>query len=181
MPTNGRRPQAAWRAHRRQRQALAGFGRALRAVASFVTLAVAAFVVPGAAPVAARAAEFREVTSAAGVLYDGPSEHARKLFLVPRGTPLELVSAVAGWVKVRDLSGDILWIEHGALGAARHVVANSLAAIRRAPQRNAELLVQVERGVLLEVVDDEAPAGWVHVRHRDGPVGYVEATEVWGR
>lgn len=160
----------------------AGAGRfAARCRASFVAALVAAFGVLAAAPGAARAAEFREVTSAAGVLYDGPSEHARTRFLVPRGTPLELVSAVAGWVKVRDLSGDVLWIEGGALGAARHVVASSLTAVRGAPQRNAELLVQVERGVLLEVVDDEAPAGWVHVRHRDGPVGYVEAVEVWGR
>lgn len=141
---------------------------------------VAAIALAHAAP-AALAAEFREVTSAAGVLYDGPSEHARKLYLVPRGTPLELVSSVAGWVKVRDLSGDILWIERGELGAARHVIASTLAAVRSAPQRNAELLVQVERGVLLEVVDDESPAGWVHVRHPGAAAGYVESVEVWGR
>lgn len=133
-----------------------------------------------AMPALASAAEFREVTSAAGVLYDGPSEHARRLFLVPRGTPLELVSSVAGWVKVRDLSGDVLWIAHGDLGEPRHVIASTLAAVRSAPRRNAELLVQVERGVLLEIIDRSAPAGWIHVRHRDGPVGYVEAIEVWG-
>lgn len=143
-------------------------------------LVATGIVAMAAAPGAAHAAEFREVTSAAGVLYDGPSERARKLFLVPRGTPLEVVSSVAGWVKVRDLSGDVLWIEGAALGEARHVIASSLAAVRRAPQRTAELLVQVERGVMLEIVDREAPAGWVHVRHRDGPTGYVEAIEVWG-
>lgn len=126
------------------------------------------------------AAEYREVTSAAGVLHDGPSEHARRLFLVPRGTPLELVSSVAGWAKVRDLSGDVLWIEGSALGEPRHVIATTLAAVRSAPRLNAELVVQVERGVLLELVDPRAPDGWVHVRHRDGPVGYVEAVEIWG-
>ena len=143
--------------------------------------AAGAFVVAlGATAGTAGAAEFREVTSAAGVLYDGPSERARKLFLVPHGTPLELVSAVAGWSKVRDLSGDVLWIESAALGEPRHVIATTLAAVRSAPRPNAELLVQVERGVLLELVDREAPPGWVHVRHRDGPTGYVEAIEVWG-
>lgn len=148
----------------------------------FVALAAAgAFVAAlGSGSDAAFAAEFREVTSAAGVLYDGPSEHARRLFLVPRGTPLELVSSVAGWAKVRDLSGDVLWIEGSALGEPRHVIATTLAAVRAAPRLNAELLVQVERGVLLERVDPRAPDGWVHVRHRDGPVGYVEAVEVWG-
>src|SRR5690606_39916120 len=150
-------------------------GRGLVSALAAVAVAIGVFAAP---PGAAQTAEFREVTSAAGVLYDGPSERARKLFLVPRGTPLEVVSSVAGCVKVRDLSGDVLWIEGGALGDARHVIASSLAAVRRAPQRSAELVVQVERGVLLEVVDREAPAGWLHVRHRDGPAGYVEALEV---
>ncbi len=162
-----RRQPALLRGPLRQRAALA--------------LAVAAIVAGAASPGVAGAAEFREVTSAAGVLYDGPSEHARKLFLVPRGTPLELVSSVPGWVKVRDLSGDVLWIERGALGAPRHVIAITLAAVRRAPQHNAELVVQVERGVLLDVVDEQAPAGWVHVRHPGGPAGFVASAEVWGR
>jgi len=172
MPTTARRPGYATHADlRRQRNAF------VAGLAAFVALVVAQAVLSGAA----RAAEFREVSSAAGVLYDGPSEHARKLFLVPRGTPLELVSSVPGWVKVRDLSGDVLWIESGELGTARHVVASTLAAVRRSPQRNGELLVQVERGVLLEVVDDEAPTGWVHVRYPGGAAGYVDAAEVWGR
>ena len=152
----------------------------VRGIAAAAAVAATAVVAMAVAPRTADAAEFREVTTAAGVLYDGPSERARKLFLVPRGTPLEVVSLVAGWVKVRDLSGDVLWIEGAALGEARHVIASSLAAVCRAPQRGAELLVQVERGVLLELVDREAPPGWVHVRHRDGPAGYVEAVEVWG-
>ncbi|MCO5100871.1 MAG: SH3 domain-containing protein [Burkholderiaceae bacterium] len=165
--------------HARRQSASRHAGERRRRRAPFFA-AVAAIALAQGAP-AALAAEFREVTSAAGVLYDGPSEHARKLYLVPRGTPLERVSSVAGWVKVRDLSGDILWIERGDLGAARHVIASTLAAVRRAPQRNAELLVQVERGVLLEVVDDESPAGWVHVRYPGGAAGYVESVEVWGR
>ncbi len=170
----------------RRRAAVAGSSARVLAVQPGLRSTVAAALVAAAvfamaaAPGSAGAAEFREVTSAAGVLYDGPSERARKLFLVPRGTPLEVVSSVAGWTKVRDLSGDVLWIEGAALGEARHVIASSLAAVRRTPQRTGELLVQVERGVLLELVDREAPAGWVHVRHRDGPTGYVEAIEVWG-
>jgi SH3-like domain-containing protein len=172
MPMTARRLGPARRADLRRRRNAVVVG-----LAAFVAIVLAQAVSPGWA----RAAEFREVTSPAGVLYDGPSEHARKLFLVPRGTPLELVSSVPGWVKVRDLSGDVLWIERGELGAARHVIANTLAAVRRSPQRSGELLVQVERGVLLEVVDDEAPAGWVHVRYPGTAAGYAEAAEVWGR
>ena len=125
--------------------------------------------------------QFREVTSAAAVLYDGPSERARKLFIAVRGTPLELVSTLNEWVKVRDLGGDVLWVQRSELGEARHVLASTLASVRRRAQINGELVVQVERGVLLEVLDASAPAGWLRVRHRDGITGFVSTDEVWGR
>lgn len=127
-------------------------------------------------------AEFREVASAAAVLYDGPSDRARKLFIVTRGTPLEVVAAVDRWIKVRDHAGDVLWIDRGDLAtASRHVVANTLAAIRRAPQQNAQLVLQVERGVLLEVIDDADASGWLRVRHRGGSAGFIDVREIWGR
>ena len=146
------------------------------------TAALAAVAALGAAwPGAATAAEFRAVASSAAILYDGPSERARKLFIVVQGTPLEVISTINQWIKVRDLSGDVLWIARADLGEARHVVANTLASIRRAPQSNGDLVVQVDRGVLLEVVDANAAAGWLRVRHADGAAGFVAAGEVWGR
>lgn len=132
-------------------------------------------------PARAQEAQYREVASAAAILYDGPSDRARKLFIVVRGTPLELLSTLNQWVKVRDASGDVLWVHRGDLAESRHVVASTLAAIRRTAQVNGELVVQVERGVLLEVVDASAPAGWLRVRHRDGATGFVSTGEVWGR
>lgn len=183
--------EAVWpvRAHRPMRVAkdlLAGCVQPERAragglAALAVALAMLASAPPALAQAAAPAARYFEVASAAAVLYDAPSERARKLFIVVRGTPLEQVAVVNKWVKVRDLGGDVLWIERGELGPARHVVAGTLAALRRTPQANGELIAQVERGVLLEVVDAGAPAGWLHVRHRDGSTGYVAAAETWGR
>lgn len=133
------------------------------------------------APAQAPEAGYREVAVPAAILYDGPSDHAGKLFIVVRGTPLEVLSALNQWVKVRDMSGDVLWIRRADLGESRHVVASTLAAIRRTAQPNGELVVQVERGVLLEVLEASAPAGWLRVRHRDGATGFVSAGEVWGR
>lgn len=151
--------------------------RTRRTAAAFAI--VAGLYATACAP--AWSAEFREVASAAAVLYDGPSDRARKLFIVSRGTPLEVVSTVDRWIKVRDHMGDVLWIERGDLAESRHVVANTLAAVRRAPQENAQLVLQVERGVLLEVVDGEAAPGWLRVRHRDGAAGFVDVREIWGR
>ena len=130
----------------------------------------------------ASAADYREVSVEAAVLYDGPSAHAAKRFIVVRGTPLEVVSTLGAWVKVRDFAGDVLWISRDELGEPRNVVVSrALASVRRSASDVGELLFQAERGVLLEVMADPAPAGWLRVRHRDGTVGFVSADEVWGR
>jgi len=143
-------------------------------------LALAALLAPAQL---ALAQEFREVGAGAAVLYDGPSERAAKRFIVVRGTPLEVVSQLGAWVKVRDYAGDVLWIAQADLAAQSRsvVVSRALASVRRSPRDVGELLFQAERGVLLEVVDDSAPEGWLRVRHRDGTAGFVSAGEVWGR
>ena len=132
--------------------------------------------------VSAIAAEYRSVASAA-VLYDAPSRQAAKLFVAPRGMPLEVVSSAGLWVKVRDVSGDFAWIERASLGDRRFLVAATLATIRQQPQDSSDELIQVERGVLLELAEPAGPqanAQWVKVRHRDGALGWVRASEVWG-
>jgi len=154
-------------------------------VTARLTLVLAALLAaaPAAAPAAAQdavAQEFREAASAA-VLYDGPSDRAQKRFIVVQGTPLEVVSSLGSWVKVRDYGGDVFWIAGDQLAPARHiVVARALASVRRSPGEVAELVFQAERGVMLEVAGD-APTGWLRVRHRDGTVGFIRAEETWGR
>ncbi len=134
------------------------------------------------APAAAALAEIRGVAAPA-VLYDGPSKQARKLFAAPRGMPLEVISILGQWVKVRDVAGDVVWIERADLGERRSVVTAALATVRREPQDAAAVVLQADRGVLLDLADPaagESPAGWVRVRHRDGASGFVRVTEVWG-
>ncbi len=134
------------------------------------------------APVSAWATEFREVAVNAAVLYDGPSARAARLFIVARGTPLEVLSTVGDWVKIRDYTGDVLWVARAELAPARHVVVSRpLASVRLAPTDLGALLFQAERGVLLRVLDEPAPPGWLKVAHADGAAGFVSALEVWGR
>jgi len=148
----------------------------MRALAALACAALLAPALP------ALAQEFREVGAAAAVLYDGPSERARKRFIVVRGTPLEVVSSLGAWTKVRDFAGDVLWIPQAELAAARNVVVSrALASVRKTAGSVGELVFQAERGVLLEVVDEPAPSGWLRVRHRDGAAGFVSVDEVWGR
>jgi SH3-like domain-containing protein len=127
----------------------------------------------------ALAAEFRSIAAPA-VLYDAPSLLAKKLFVAPRGMPVEVVSVVNQWVKVKDQAGDIAWVERADLSTQRTVIARANATVRSAAQDGAEVVFQAERGVVLELAEPAPAPGWVRVRHRDGSSGYVRAAEVWG-
>lgn len=132
----------------------------------------------GATP--AWAAEFRAIAPAAALLYDGPSVKARRLYVAPRGMPVEVIAASDPlFVKARDVGGDVFWVARGDLTSARSVVTATVAAIRQSASDQAAVVFQAERGVLLDPVEPPA-GGWVRVRHRDGAVGFVRTGEVWG-
>lgn len=128
---------------------------------------------------AAQGAEFRSVTASAAVLYDAPSTKAKKMFIAPRGMPVEVLSTLPAWIKVRDVTGDVLWVARTDLGPVTQVVARRLTNLRAEPKERAAVGVQVAAGVLLEVLGDD-PSGWVKVRHADGASGYVKADEIFG-
>ncbi len=146
-------------------------GRWLRLV--LATLA-AALLAAGA-----QGAEFRSVTASAAVLYDAPSAKSKKMFIGPRGMPLEVLSTLPAWIKVRDVTGDVLWVARADLGPATQVVARRLTNLRAEPKERAAVGVQVAAGVLLDVLGD-GPSGWIKVRHTEGAIGYVKADEIFG-
>jgi SH3-like domain-containing protein len=130
-----------------------------------------------AAPAAAL--EFRSVGESAAILYDGPTAKSTRLYVVNRGYPLEVIVAVEGWVKVRDATGALAWIEAKQLTDKRTVMVKvPLADVRSKPADNAPVAFQAQQNVLLELVD--VAGGWVQVRHRDGGTGFVRAQQVWG-
>ena len=125
------------------------------------------------------ALEFRSIAADAAVLYDAPSAKARKLYVVNRGYPVEVVVVVEGWVKVRDANGDLTWVESKALSDRRTVMIKvPLAQIRQAADDGAPVVFQAQQNVILELED--VVGGWVRVKHRDGQAGFVKATDVWG-
>lgn len=131
-------------------------------------------------PTAAWALEFRSVVGDRTVMYDAPSLQGRKLFLASRYYPVEVIVTIESFAKVRDVAGDLAWVEKKNLSDKRMVLVNvPVAEVRQAPDAKAALLFQAERGVVLELVEPAA-SGWVKVRHTEGAVGYVRAAEVWG-
>ena len=129
---------------------------------------------------AAQAADFKSVGAAPALQYDAPSERGRKVFVAPRGMPVEVILSYGEWAKVRDVSGDLSWVEAKALDARRHVIVNVAGAkVRSAPDEASPVVFGVDRGVLLELAE-AVSSGWIRVKHRDGQAGYIRATEVWG-
>jgi SH3-like domain-containing protein len=131
-----------------------------------------------AAPAAAL--EFRAVSENAAILYDAPSSKAKKLYVVNRGYPVEIVVLVEGWVKIRDANGDLTWIESKYLTDKRTVMIRTpMAQVRQSADDNAPVVFQAQQSVILDLI--EVPGGgWLRVRHRDGQAGFVKVSQVWG-
>lgn len=128
----------------------------------------------------AYALEFKSVGAAPAILYDAPSQKGRKVFVAPRGMPVEIILTYGEWTKVRDVSGDLFWIESSQLQARRMlVVRNANTRVRAIADDSGVLVFTADKGVLLELAEPIA-GGWIKVRHRDGQGGFVKAGEVWG-
>jgi len=128
-------------------------------------------------------ADFRQTTDVATVAYEGPSAKATKQFIYSRGTPVEVVVTIEGWVKVRDASGTLAWIERKGLGERSNVqVKSAIADIYTAPDAASPILFRADSGVLLQIVTPQPPnaGAWTQVRHRDGQTGFVRLDSVFG-
>lgn len=128
----------------------------------------------------AYAVDYVSVSESSAILYDAPSIKAKKLFVVNRYMPFEQVVTLEGWVKVRDRSGGLYWVEQRVLSNKRYVFALlPLVDVRAEPELGAARMFQVRQQVALERLESTG-TGWIKVRHQDGNVGFVRITEVWG-
>lgn len=127
------------------------------------------------------AADFRAVAENGAVLYDAPSRQATPLFVVTRDYPVEVIVDLDPWVKVRDHTGALSWIEKRLLSERRIVLVTAATAeARLRPEADAPIAFVAAQNVTLEVVGTAGP-GWLRVRHADGADGYVTASQVWGQ
>lgn len=139
-----------------------------------------AFVFLSATGASVFAADFKSVGADPLIMYNAPTDRGRKVFIAPRGMPVQVVLNQDGWSKVRDASGDLSWVDSKGLTAKRMVVVTAASAKMHAAAADVSAVVaMIDRNVLLELVAPVA-AGWVKVRHQDGTSGFVKATEIWG-
>jgi SH3-like domain-containing protein len=127
-----------------------------------------------------QAADFRSISPVKAIGYDAPSVEASKIYIMAQGYPVEVIVNLGAWVKVRDQLGALTWAEAKDLDVKRTVLVISDAEIREAESPDAKLLAMVEKQVVLELLSSEMNNSWVKVKHRDGIVGYIQRTAIWG-
>jgi SH3-like domain-containing protein len=144
-------------------------------------LLTSAFLLASAAvSSSAHALDYKTVGAAPAIMYDAPSEKGRRVFVAPRGMPVEVVLTYGDWSKVRDAAGSLSWVQSKMLAAKHNVMVTAAnAKIHAAAQDASPVVFSADKNVLLEVVEPAA-SGWLKVKHRDGQSGYVKITEVWG-
>lgn len=132
------------------------------------------------AAASAHGAEYRSLGDQPAILYDAPSAKADRLFVATRYYPFEILVKLDQWTKVRDVNGEVAWVENGALGDRKTVVVTvPLADVHAAASTQSPLVFEAYKQVLLEVLEPPAD-GWVKVRHRDGQQGYIRLSQIWG-
>jgi SH3-like domain-containing protein len=129
------------------------------------------------------ALDYRSVSDNA-VLYDAPSTKGVKHYIIARGTPVEVVLTQEYWIKVRDSSGSMAWVEARLLSPTRTLLVRAdKVDIRAAADEKSAIVFSAEKNVLLDLVEagrTDAHPGWAKVKHRDGQSGFVKAAQVWG-
>lgn len=131
-------------------------------------------------PAAAWAMEYRSVSVPRAVLYDAPSVQAKKVSIIGQQYPVEVIVNLGDWIKVRDSSGALAWIEAKQLVVPRTVLVTApQAEVREAADEASRLVFRAEKDVVLQLLET-GTNGWARVRHRDGLTGYVQFSRVWG-
>lgn len=126
------------------------------------------------------AGDYRSIAEDGTLLYDAPSTKAKRMFVASRYYPVEIMVNIDQWARVRDVAGDLVWVEKKALAALRTVVVTAASAeVRDKPADDAAIVFRAQKGVALEFAEADG-AGWARVRHRDGQGGFVRINQVWG-
>lgn len=128
---------------------------------------------------AAIALEIRSAATHGVILYDRPANDARKVFVLSRGTPLEVFAEQGDWARVRDQSGALAWLHKRDLSSQRTVQVIKPAVVYREANAQSEIAFRANTGLLLNL-QENTKTGWVRVKHRDGANGFIRIEDIWG-
>lgn len=128
----------------------------------------------------AQGADFRSVGENPAVMYDAPSRASNPIYVASRYYPVEVIVNLDAWVKVRDHTGTLSWVEKKSLLERRMVIVTAQnIEIRTRAEEAAPVAFHATQNVALELIEI-APGGWARIRHADGSSGFLRSSLVWG-
>lgn len=131
-------------------------------------------------PILTLAAEYRSIGVTKAVLCDTPSLQGKKQFILSQQYPVEVLVNLGDWLKVRDQSGGLNWLENKNTTTKPTVLISSAQVeIRQTADVSSSVVFTAKKDVVLEVLEP-AKNGWVKVKHVDGLMGYLQTSAVWG-
>ena len=108
----------------------------------------------------------------------GPSTNHSIIWRYERkGLPMLIIKETDNWRRVRDPSGDEVWIQADKLSSQREVLVTREADLRRKPDTGSQARARLEPGVLGELEGCEK--GWCEIKV-ERTSGWVEAGSLWG-
>lgn len=138
-----------------------------------------ASLLPAIASAADSSPDYRSVSVPRATMFDSPSSSAKKRFSVSQFYPVEVVVSLGAWVKVRDKTNDLAWMDSSQLGNQRTLLALDRVDVLAKAEAASAVVFRVDKDVALEWMQPAAN-GWVKVKHKDGLTGFIAADKVWG-
>jgi len=130
-------------------------------------------------PAAKPTAHFASLRAEKVNLRTGPSaDYPIEWVFVRKGLPVEILASFDTWRKIRASDGTVGWAHQGRLSGRRSVlVTGQVRALRRDPKPDAEIVAQLEPGVIGRV--SRCGPEWCEVKV-GGYRGWVGRAELWG-
>ena len=94
-----------------------------------------------------------------------------------KGLPVLIIKESEDWRRVRDPSGDEVWIHARMLEAGAGAITETAVTLRVAPEQDSEEVARVEAGVLAKLGDCEAQ--WCEIQ-TGGYSGWAPRKSLWG-
>jgi SH3-like domain-containing protein len=108
----------------------------------------------------------------------GPSREQSVVWRYERkGLPLLIIKETRDWRRVRDPSGDEVWVHARMLEPGAAAMMQSQVTLRETPDTTSREIASVEKGVLVEL--GECEAGWCQVI-AGGFRGWAPQSALWG-
>lgn len=95
------------------------------------------------------------------------------------GYPLQVLEKKGDWLKIQDFEKDTGWVFASLVKSGNTVIvkAKSKANMRSGPGTSNGIVANLERGVVLDVLEKKQK--WVKVRHVSGTQGWIYAPLLW--